>query len=464
MGEQVGTKLFIAIAGIFIVLVVGLIIVAVNKGNNEFNKLKDSGANNDPGFLDRISEGLDGDDSQEIIRNNLLDPNLMTDPDGDDDDDGTPNNQDVDVDGDGELNLEEAVILKCGDTNGDDILDQSDLDAILSYAFDGKEIPSEVNVDLDGNGVLDIVDVVLMVNHVNRGEPEPTCVLDDALKSYEDLVCGDTNGDSVLNQVDLDAITGYAFGGVEIPVGVKADLNGDGVVDILDVSLMTNHVRRGAAAPTCGEVSNQAPVINSFEGPKYFKLGTLSPTMDVIPNNNSWIVNATDPDGSTILFEVSFGDGILGSGSGTSSQQSPSTKIWTFSHSYQNSGKYILSVVVKDSGGLSANANKIIEIPYTTTPFFCDFSSNNSTGVNIGDTIIARDPQGILSGVSNDITSNGIFFVRTVGDDPLTQNIDEGATQGNIIKFYKEDKECILLSGSNTWVDRGSKLITLDCS
>jgi len=459
MGEQVGTKLFIAIASIFIVLVVALIVIAVVKGNEEIEQLKNAGDNSNPGFFNRVSEGLNGDDSEEIITNNVPDPVLVADPDGDDDDDGIPNSQDIDVNGDGELNSdEEAVILKCGDSNGDDILDQSDLDAIVSYAFGGKEVPIDVRADLNADGVIDILDVVMMVDHVRRGEPEPTCTSDSALKSYEDLICGDTNGDGTLNQVDLDAITGYAFGGVEIPVGVKADLNGDGVVDILDVSLMTNHVRRGAAAPTCGEVSNQAPIINSFTGPKYFRLSTLSPQMQVILNNNSWIISASDPNGGSLNYNVTWGDGTANSYSGASGN------LLTVWHSYGDSGKYTLTMNVKDTEGLSANANKIIEIPYTTTPFFCDFSSNNSIGVNIGDTIIARDPQGILSGVSNEITSNGIFFVRTVGDDPLTSGVDEGASSGNAIKFYENDEECVLVNGSNTWADRCDKKITLDCS
>lgn len=459
MGDQIGAKSFIVLATVFIVLIVALIVVAVVKGNEEINQLKNAGGNSDPGFFNRVSEGLNGDNSRDLIIHNLPEKDLASGSDQDDDEDGIPNSQDIDVDGNGILNSdEEAVILKCGDINGDNILDQSDLDALVSYAFDGKEVPNDVRVDLNADGVVDILDVVMMVDHVKRGEPEPTCTSDSALKSYEDLICGDTNGDSVLNQVDLDAITSYAFQGVSIPAGVKADLNGDGVVDILDVTIMTNHVRRGGAAPTCGEVSNQAPVINSFIGPKYFRLSTLSPTMQVILNNNSWIVNASDPNGGSLNYNITWGDGL------TNSYVEVSGNLLTVWHSYQNSGKYILSAVVKDSEGLLASSSKVIEIPYTTTPFFSDFSSNDSLGINAGDTIIARDSQGVLSGVSNEITSNGVFFIRTVGDDPLTSGIDEGASMGNTMKFYKDDKECVLVSGSGTWVDRGSKVITLNCS
>ena len=64
---------------------------------------------------------------------------------------------------------------RCGDTNGDRRLDESDLITITSYAFEGNEIPEGLNVDLNGDGIVDILDVVTMTNYVKRNGANPRC-------------------------------------------------------------------------------------------------------------------------------------------------------------------------------------------------------------------------------------------------------------------------------------------------
>src|SRR3989344_1992643 len=63
----------------------------------------------------------------------------------------------------------------CGDTNNDSVLDETDLSNINSYAFDDVAVPSGVNVDLNADGSIDVFDISIMANHVNRGAPAPTC-------------------------------------------------------------------------------------------------------------------------------------------------------------------------------------------------------------------------------------------------------------------------------------------------
>lgn len=176
----------------------------------------------------------------------------------------------VEVDGkNGKQLINVPIIIKesysCADSNGDEVIDQSDLDAITSYAFDGVEIPEGANIDLNDDGVVDILDVVLMTNYVKRGASRPTCQqLEEPV--FITPMCGDSNGDSILDQMDLNAITSYAFGGESVPVNVNADLNADGVIDILDVTLMINHVNRNESAPTCQVLSdNSDDIINEVE-------------------------------------------------------------------------------------------------------------------------------------------------------------------------------------------------------
>ncbi|TSC82388.1 MAG: EF hand domain/PKD domain-containing protein [Parcubacteria group bacterium Gr01-1014_20] len=65
--------------------------------------------------------------------------------------------------------------FKCGDLNGDGLINQLDLDLITLIAFENGLPHPLAKPDLNGDGVVDVIDVVTMVNHVNRGASAPTC-------------------------------------------------------------------------------------------------------------------------------------------------------------------------------------------------------------------------------------------------------------------------------------------------
>lgn len=378
MGDQIKTKFFMVFASLFVFLVVVLIVVAVVKGGKEISQLKDAGYNAEDSFFKKVLEGLKGNDADETIQENRLEPELVINSGEDDDGDGVPNSMDIDVDGNGVLNSEEVF-----------------------------------------------------------------------------FECGDTNGDSVLNQADLDAIISYVFENVAVPGNVRADLNADGVIDVLDVVIMTDHVVRGKEAPGCVPAENRPPIINSFTGPSFFKVSDGVPPF-LVKNNNSWVIDASDSDGGTLYYEVKWGDGRI------DNYELLSGLLLTAWHSYDAGGRYTIQVKVTDSGELSSINSKIVELPYTTSNLNSDFSSNNSVGISTGELLIARDEQGVLIGVFK-IIKDSYFLIHTVGDDPLTRDVDEGATLGSLIKFYTEVRECFLTSGSNVWVPGGNKIITLSC-
>lgn len=64
-------------------------------------------------------------------------------------------------------------------------------------------------------------------------------------------ICGDVNGDGVVNIQDTVWVRVYALENGVIPTGANADLNADGVVDIRDYSLIDAYVLRGGQAPSC---------------------------------------------------------------------------------------------------------------------------------------------------------------------------------------------------------------------
>lgn len=63
----------------------------------------------------------------------------------------------------------------CGDVNGDRGLNIFDSDLISEAAFQNRQLPIGARADLNADGVVNILDVTLMTNHVNRGAPAPSC-------------------------------------------------------------------------------------------------------------------------------------------------------------------------------------------------------------------------------------------------------------------------------------------------
>lgn len=152
-----------------------------------------------------------------------------------------------------------SYVFDCGDVNKDRKIDQGDLDKIQDYAFEGQEVPVGVNADLNGDNVIDVVDVVIMVDVAKRKIDSPSCIATTTCiggncdRTFNTIVeeCGNINRDLKINSADIDKLVGYAFEGVPIPGNVKADLNADGIVDITDVVILVNYVKRDGEKPTC---------------------------------------------------------------------------------------------------------------------------------------------------------------------------------------------------------------------
>ena len=71
--------------------------------------------------------------------------------------------------------FEPGIINACGNINGDLEINQKDIEILQDYAFNGVSVPSNTKVDLNADGVLDILDVTILINYVNRNGLAPSC-------------------------------------------------------------------------------------------------------------------------------------------------------------------------------------------------------------------------------------------------------------------------------------------------
>ncbi|MEW5875218.1 MAG: HYR domain-containing protein, partial [Candidatus Zixiibacteriota bacterium] len=92
-----------------------------------------------------------------------------------------------------------------------------------------------------------------------------------------------------------------------------------------------------------------------------------------------------------------------------------------------------------------------------TQPFAADWWSNASTNEGVlllpGDVITATDPNGVVCGVTV-VTDPGTYLIQVVGDNPLTEGVDEGAQDGEEITLYL-NCECPLMA-EGLWHHLGS--------
>ncbi len=69
---------------------------------------------------------------------------------------------------------------------------------------------------------------------------------------YAPYVCGDANGDSLIDGSDIVFLVNYLFYGDSAPFPYEAgDANCDGTVGTADLVYLLNYLYRGGPAPSC---------------------------------------------------------------------------------------------------------------------------------------------------------------------------------------------------------------------
>jgi len=141
-----------------------------------------------------------------------------------------------------------------GDVDGDGDIDIADVVYLTAYVTSGGPAPVvQANGDVDGNCCIDITDVNYLAAYVSGTGPAPvacTCVNPPLCNCN----VGDANGDGKLNVGDAVYVITYVFRGGPAPTPYpicSGDANCDCTVNVGDAVYMITYVFRGGPPP-CG--------------------------------------------------------------------------------------------------------------------------------------------------------------------------------------------------------------------
>ncbi|BCD96029.1 RICIN domain-containing protein [Marinagarivorans cellulosilyticus] len=196
--------------------------------------------------------------------------------------------------------------------------------------------------------------------------------------------------------------------------GVK-DVAGNGLAEVYSFYFSTGNALSGG---------NQAPVINGIE---------LSSNVVNVNNTVGLEVEASDPQGNPLTFNIEWGDGTTSTGSNDN-----------FSHRYSAPGIYYVNVEAVDNFG--NKDTKVIQMVveaaglthhYKTSPVVFDKANNRVLNVNPDNNTIT----------AINATTGAKIFEKPVGNDPRTLAI---ASNGEIwVANYDDGSLSVLDSNGN---------------
>lgn len=120
----------------------------------------------------------------------------------------------------------------------------------------------------------------------------------------------------------------------------------------------------GMTKPYCTayfDTTNRPPTVSSFSGPTTLNVNA----------HGTWTINASDPEGGQLTYQISWGDeNVYASSMSSAPSAREFVQTTTFSHAYANAGTYTVAIIVQDSAGQQANTSTTVRVG-STEPIAC---------------------------------------------------------------------------------------------
>jgi len=133
---------------------------------------------------------------------------------------------------------------KGGDLNGDGIVSLVDVMYLVNYIYNNGPPPNPVAAgDIDGDCFITIADIVYLVNYVLKQGPAPLPF----------CLPGDVNHDGFVNLPDIVYFVNYLLKSGAQPISFKSsDVNTDCHLDLADIVFLVNFIFKGGPLPQPG--------------------------------------------------------------------------------------------------------------------------------------------------------------------------------------------------------------------
>ena len=143
----------------------------------------------------------------------------------------------------------------------------------------------------------------------NDGKNE-VVISGNTLQAYEGSgpICGDANGDGIINSADVVYLINYLFKNGPAPVPFWAgNCNCDGVVNSADVVYLINYLFKGGPAPCeCKATTSSGSGLELYKGKALAKIGFSSPTISKNGIYNVPIIGEFDVDVAAVELEIKY--------------------------------------------------------------------------------------------------------------------------------------------------------------
>ena len=125
--------------------------------------------------------------------------------------------------------------------------------------------------------------------------------------------------------------------------------------------------------------------------------------------------------------------------------------------------RHIFGALLLSAMGISTSFSQVVAPTPFFTSFFDSTSTYNGQPLVVGTIIESYDVDGVLNG-RDTVTIAGVYGFMPVYGDDNNSGVDEGALEGELIRFTVNGRDATVVAGDAIWSNQAIKLASLSAS